>query len=178
MFQNHDVYVTAGLGGIGCRRDLDRKFVDLVKRSSPSQRAAIILVDIDFFGNYQFACGIAACDQCLDAVADCLLETTRRFGATTYAYDTGRFAILLPDADELLAERLAREIHFQVGGLVIEHPRSPLSRSISVSVGLAVGRADSQKAAQLLQQEAEAALLSAQNAGRDRVIRRSRAVCV
>ena len=111
-------------------------------------------------------------------MADCLLESTRRFGATSYAYNTGRFAVLLPDADELVAERVAREIHFQVGGLVIEHPRSPVSRSVSVSVGLAVGKLDLPTAPALLLADAETALRAANVAGRDRVIRRPRPACV
>jgi len=178
MFRTHEIHVTAGLSGIGCHFDFDKKLAELAKRETADNRSAIILVDIDFFGTYQFACGIAACDQCLDAVADCLLETTRRFGASSYAYDTGRFAVLLPDADELVAERVAREIHFQVGGLVIEHPRSPVSRSVSVSVGLAVGKLDSSNAPDALLTEAETALQAAHAAGRDRVIRRQRPLCV
>ncbi len=178
MFLTHDVHVTAGLSGIGCHRDLDRALAELARRKKAESRSAVILVDIDFFGTYQFACGIAACDQCLDAVADCLLETTRRFGASSYAYDTGRFAVLLPEADELVAERVAREIHFQVGGLVIEHPRSPVSRSVSVSVGLAVGKLDAENAPLAVLAEAEVALRAAHAAGRDRVIRRQRPACV
>jgi diguanylate cyclase (GGDEF)-like protein len=177
MFQTHEIHVIAGLSGIGCRRDFDSKLADLTA-DGPIGRSAVIFVDIDFFGTYQFACGIAACDQCLDAVADCLIETTRRFGASSYAYGPGRFAVLLPEADEAGAERVAREIHFQVGGLVIEHPRSPVSRSVSVSVGLAVGRLDSPSAQAALLSEAETALKSAQASGRDRVIRRPRPVCV
>lgn len=178
MFRTHDVHTTTGLCGIGCHRDLDRKLAELTKWKTADSRSAVILVEIDFFSNYQFACGIAACDQCLDAVADCLLETTRRFGAICYAYGAGRFAVLLPEADELVAERVAREIHFQVGGLVIDHPRSPVSRSVSVSVGLAVGTLDSKNAPAAILAEAEIALRAAHAAGRDRVIRRQRPACV
>lgn len=178
MFFTHEIHIKAGLSGVGCRSDFDRRLAELAAMNAAEHRSAIVLVDIDFFGNYQFACGIAACDQCLDAVADCLLETTRRFGASVYAFDTGRFAVLLPEADEPMAERVAREIHFQVGGLVIEHPRSPVSRSVSVSVGLAVGQLSVPDGPMELLADAETALRSAHSAGRDRVIRRPRAVCV
>lgn len=177
MYQAQELNVSTGLSGVQCREDFDRALSELAMGRS-HRRSAVILVEIDFFGTYQFACGIAACDQCLEVVADCLLDTTRRLGAGIYAVDAGRFAVLLPEADEITAERVAREIHFQVEGLVIAHPRSPVSRAVSVSVGLAVGEVCSKAAAAELISEAEAALGAARAQGRNRVMRRPRPVCV
>ncbi len=144
------------------------------KRSS----LALLMVEIDFFDPYQFACGLAASEHCLEAVAEVLLETTRRAGARVFVDGAARFAVLVPGADDRAAERLAAEIHFQVGGLVITHPRSPVSRSVSVSVGLATQLPDAQSSPRELVEAAKAALAGARAGGRDRVIRRDRLAAV
>jgi diguanylate cyclase (GGDEF)-like protein len=151
------IAIAGGLSGIGCREDFNVALA-CAWRAHQQQPLSLLLIEIDLYQQYQSICGIAAGDDCLDAIAAAILETARLPGAQAFAWGTGRFALLLPQAEQRQAERLAAEIRFQVEALLISHPRSPVSRYVSVSIGIAAATPQAEIAAVSLSREAEAAL--------------------
>jgi diguanylate cyclase (GGDEF)-like protein len=135
------IAVAGGLAGVGCREDfglaLSRQWGTHERSGQP---LSLVMVEIDYFCQYQWACGICASDDCLDSIATAILESVRRPAAQIFAWGPGRFAALLPETSRLEADRIAEEICFQSAALVIPHPCSPLARSVTVTAGLATAR--------------------------------------
>jgi diguanylate cyclase (GGDEF)-like protein len=179
MMHTIDQVVDQGLTGVGSRSDFQSALCDAWRNGQrEGSPLALLLVEIDFFDPYQFACGLAASETCLESVADVLLEITCRVHAQIFVDGPARFAVLVPGATPTAAARLADEIHFQVGGLVITHPRSPVSRSVSVSVGVSCETPQSGRTSRQLYEAAARALTGARTAGRDRVVRRDELLAV
>ncbi len=159
-----------GLAGIGNREEFE---YELVRQRKQHERRrlplSLLLVEIDFFLQFNAANGLPASDECLDCLAEVLADTTRhRPDARAFVCGPERFAVLLPQTDADQAEQLAEEIRFQCESLVIPHPRSPVARHVTVSVGAATeiptGRAPSR-----LVRYAESALTQVKDRGRNRV---------
>ncbi len=154
------IAIAGGLAGIGCREDfgiaLERHWKFHERSGSP---LSLLLVEIDFFQQYQAACDIAASDDCLDAVAAAIVENARQPGAVAFAWGAGLFAVILPETGALEAEWVASEICFQAEALVIPHPRSPIGRTVTISVGLATARPSTGVSPMSLARDAELALL-------------------
>lgn len=138
------------------------------------QRMAVMLLDIDRFKEVNDRWGHAAGDHVLTRVAEQLRDTLRP--ADLLARIGGEeFLVALPDSTleraRACAERLCRKISGQPmllpKGLDGEHV------CITLSIGLALGNGadqpDPDRAANWLMAEADAALLSAKEAGRNTV---------
>jgi two-component system cell cycle response regulator len=161
------IAVAGGLSGIGTHEDLEIALRGACRtQHQPAQPLALLLIEIDYYRPYQAFCGIAAGDDCLDAVAAAILETAREPDSQAFACGPGRFALLVPDTNQRQAERLGAEIRFQVEALVIPHPRSPVARFVTVSIGIAAAHSDSN--AEELIREAEFTLDRGQTLGHDR----------
>ena len=164
------IAIAGGLAGIECREDFDFALQRQWRRHERNGNSlSLVLFEIDFFRQYQAACGIAASDECLDAIATVILENARRPDAQAFAWGDGRFAILLPETGMLEADRIAQEIRFQANSLMVPHPRSPMAGSITATLGLASARPATGMNPNSLMRDAELALESARQRGRSRM---------
>ncbi len=160
-----------GLAGIGNREEFE---YELLRQRKQHERRrvplSLLLVEIDYFRQFNAVSGLPASDECLDCLAEVLADTMRRRPeATAFVRGPEQFAVLLPETDAAQAEQLAEEIRFQSESLVIPHPRSPVSRHVTVSVGTASEIPARQDSASRLLTDAEAALAHAKERGRNQV---------
>jgi len=125
-----------GLTGLLNRRAFDEIYHEEWHRGRRSgQPLSILLVDIDFFKNYNDTYGHTLGDDALKAVAGALAECAQRHVDKVARYGGEEFVIILPDTDlpgaEIMAERICANIH----RLNITHERAPGEKRITVSVG-------------------------------------------
>jgi diguanylate cyclase (GGDEF)-like protein len=129
---------------------------------------SLILCDIDYFKPYNDTYGHPAGDVCLQQVAQALEQVTQRPADLVARYGGEEFTIVLPDTDLAGAEAIARAIQQALAELGLYHGASPLGQHITLSLGIASLIPTTGQKAQTLIDQADAALYTAKQQGRDR----------
>jgi len=160
-----------GLTGIGNRRMFEHEYEDQWKfHQQQRQSLSLILVDIDFFKQYNDTLGHVKGDECLTAVAQAIEAAVLRPRAKVTRYGGEEFAVVLPDTDIHEAQLEAEAIRRAILSLQLPHPTSPIERLVTVSAGAStcipqVGWSPAQ-----FLHEADSALYRAKSSGRNRSV--------
>jgi diguanylate cyclase (GGDEF)-like protein len=166
-----EMVVRDGLTGIHNRRMFDQHLQlawNMAVREGKS--VALLLVDIDYFKNYNDRYGHQAGDDCLRIVARALQQCARRPMDFVARYGGEEFSIVLYDADsDYVADVLAR-VQRLIGDLNIPHEASPYGGRLTVSVGAGHVEPKAQRSSIGLIQLADEALYSAKDQGRNRIV--------
>lgn len=134
------------------------------------QPLSLILIDIDFFKEYNDGFGHLAGDDCLREVARLLLrETARRPRDLVSRYGGEEFVILLPETDAIAAERIAEQCRRAVHAAEIPHPRSRSAACVTVSLGVSSIVPKEGDEARAFLDGVDKLLYKAKGAGRNRV---------
>jgi diguanylate cyclase (GGDEF)-like protein/PAS domain S-box-containing protein len=160
-----------GLTQIANRRIFDEKLDNEWLRARRSrQPLSLILCDIDFFKRYNDYYGHQKGDDCLKAVAASINKCVQRPADLVARYGGEEFGILLSDTDSNGACSLAETIRKAVQDINIEHKRSEVCDSITLSLGVATAfpSSNGSNAVELLK-SADKALYVAKGSGRNRV---------
>jgi len=119
------------------RRYFDAIYDAEIKRSTRSNtRLSLILIDIDYFKNYNDTYGHLAGDDSLIKVAQTINQTLRRPGDSVARYGGEEFICILPDTDTQGAIHVANQIKTNIANLKIKHEQSGVSHWITVSQGI------------------------------------------
>jgi diguanylate cyclase (GGDEF)-like protein/PAS domain S-box-containing protein len=100
------------------------------------RRLTMIVFQFDAFDRYRDLYGKHAADSCLRKLAHAITGSLRRAGDTAARVADDRFACLIGDASAETAAQFATQIARKVRELAIHHPRSPVSRFVTVSFGI------------------------------------------
>ncbi|MFP4512157.1 MAG: diguanylate cyclase [Acidimicrobiales bacterium] len=159
-----------GLTGIANRRRLDELLEHEWSRARRSASPlAVVMVDIDWFKDYNDRNGHLAGDDCLRAVAAVLQHSMARRGTDLVARFGGEeFAVLLPGTDRDVALDLAQQFRRDLRVAALPHEGSRWE-VVTTSIGVAsiVPTADSDP--EILLAQADAALYRAKEQGRNQV---------
>lgn len=160
-----------GLIGIANRRLFDSKLVEeweaSVEQKSP---LSLIMLDIDYFKEYNDTYGHQMGDQCLKRVAQILDQEVQKHGGMIARYGGEEFAIILPKTEKEKAFQIALSLRKAVEELNIPHISSRTNRYVTISLGVASIRpADATDSSELLQ-SADKALYQAKQKGRNRAV--------
>lgn len=162
--------ITDGLTGLANRRCLDQQSLRLWQQAQRQRSSfALLMIDIDWFKNYNDHYGHLQGDDTLRRVATILDTHARRPGDLAARYGGEEFVLVLSDTPDKTARDIAAHILAAVNLEQIEHKHSPLGH-ITVSIGLAACEhvLPGMEFGQLLQQ-ADNALYQAKQQGRNRV---------
>lgn len=156
------VSTTDGLTGLRNRRAFDEKLQDEQQRNARSQQpVSLLLLDIDHFKSYNDRFGHQAGDDALGEVARILQHTVRSYDMAA-RYGGEEFGVILPNTDKAgaleMAERLRRAVE----------RTEWLKRQITISIGVAT--LSYGQSVPALIEEADRALYSAKELGRNRVV--------
>ena len=159
---NHDA-----LTGLGNRYCLDHYVADLVKNGA-RHRAAVLMIDIDFFKQYNDTFGHLKGDQCLRKVA----ETMEKLAVPgkLFRYGGEEFLCLMTDLAEW-GDGYLTSIALCWGVEGLELPAADTQKNVTVSVGCTEGIMASQEDFMNLLNQADKALYTAKNTGRNRAVR-------
>ncbi len=168
--QLRNMSMTDGLTGIANRRKFDKTLDYEWRRCTRTGTAlTLVMMDIDFFKNYNDEYGHVAGDNCLMDVAQALAGVISRAGDLLARYGGEEFALILPDTG-LSAIRVAHMCREAVESMMIPHAKSRASRVVTISVGVSTLRPSRDTNPEVLIRKADSALYQAKNEGRNRVI--------
>lgn len=130
---------------------------------------ALLMVDIDHFKRINDTYGHRAGDQCLQVLAGILRRSARRPSDLAARYGGEEFAVLLPDVDSSSASVIADTLCFAVREHLFETGVG-YPFSLTVSIGIAVLVPEKEVRADRLVEQADSALYTAKQEGRNRVV--------
>ena len=153
----------------------NRRFFNLLLQQEWGRAArevhplSLLMIDIDFFKDYNDHFGHPRGDQCLKEVAAALSALTRRPGDQVARYGGEEFVVLMPHTGQRGAAAVAELLRHKIEELNLTHPRSPLGRRVTISVGVATAIPERRSSAELLVAAADQAVYEAKRLGRNRV---------
>jgi len=160
-----------GLTGLANRRQFDVTLGNEFSRAMRHQHGlAFIMIDVDYFKQYNDLYGHSAGDEVLRAVSKLIrAQTPKRPGDLSARYGGEEVGILLPNTDLQGAQAVAERIREAVQQLHMPHSGSPFG-AVTLSAGVAtlVPQRGAHLAAMLVE-AADKALYVAKSEGRNRV---------
>ncbi len=165
-----ELSTTDGLTELANRRRFD-EFLDREWRRSMRDQSplSLILMDIDFFKEYNDHYGHLAGDDCLKHVAGILGRMVQRPGDLVARYGGEEFACILPDVDQRGASALADKIMKSINKLNLPHAGSAAASHVTLSFGVASMVPEKGQSAEELIRLADHLLYTSKNGGRNRV---------
>lgn len=157
------------LTGVANRRHLEEQLAavwNMARRSAAP--VSILMLDIDYFKQYNDALGHKAGDDCLRAIAQAIRGKLLREHDMLARYGGEEFVVVLYDSDAEGAQSAAKRILDCVRDLQLPHPDSPVSEYVTISIGCATARESEIADLHKLIDRADKALYRAKNAGRDK----------
>jgi len=165
-----DFAVRDALTGLHNRRSMERHLnSEYARLGRTSEWLSVIMIDIDFFKQFNDTYGHPAGDRCIAMVAAALTRAAKRASDVSARYGGEEFACILPGSDPAAAEMVAQEIRLQVQSLNIPHERSQVSPFVTVSIGVASAICEVEAAPDRWIAEADEQLYRSKLDGRDRI---------
>lgn len=161
--------LTDSLTGIANRRSFDERLqVEWQRAKREGAPVSILMMDLDYFKNFNDTYGHQAGDACLRDIAIALQKPVGRSSDLLARYGGEEFVALLPATDRDGAIALAETLRTAIQEAQIAHGGSSLGR-VSVSIGVATRVPAGESSPQDLLQAADEALYRAKLGGRNRV---------
>jgi len=160
------------LTGIANRRHFDEYFSLRKKELARADSTlSIIMIDIDYFKEFNDLYGHCAGDDCLKAVAKTLNDNLKRQTDLVARYGGEEFVVILPATDINGATRCAQRLCEAISALAIAHGKSNASEFVTVSLGVAALTSDQREiTAEDLLKLADQALYQAKTLGRNQYV--------
>ncbi len=157
-----------GLTMIPNRRRFD-EFLDLEWRRCLRERTplACIMIDIDWFKQYNDCYGHLQGDECLKQIAQAICKTVRRPTDLAARYGGEEFAVVLGNTEVQQAIQIAEKMCVTIEELQIPHNASEISPAVTISLGVASMIPDARASPEDLINAADKRLYGAKNAGRN-----------
>ncbi|MFJ5769215.1 GGDEF domain-containing protein [Psychrobacillus sp. NPDC093180] len=152
---------TDGLTGLKNRRSLQEDLAsNIALFTKKSQSLSLLLLDIDHFKKINDNYGHLTGDKVLQGLGIILKEELRE-GDVAARYGGEEFALILPDADQTIAQKIAERIRLRVEGACW------INQPVTISIGIAILITGDTVSS--LQSRADRALYSSKNRGRNQV---------
>ena len=150
------------------RRHFDQALQAEWRRCRRSHKPlAVVMIDLDYFKQYNDVYGHPQGDACLKAVAEVLRQGLARSHDLVARYGGEEFICLLPECDAAGAAYKAETLCRSVQALGLEHPGSPHA-VVTISAGVACVVPDADGSPQQLVRAADAQLYLSKQRGRNR----------
>jgi diguanylate cyclase (GGDEF)-like protein len=160
-----------GLTGIANRRAFDEQFEKEWRRAKRSgESLTVMLMDIDFFKQYNDTYGHIAGDGCLRRVAQVLTDGLGRAGDFVARYGGEEFVCLLPHLDLERAKGVAERLRKSVEDTKLAHESSSVSDYVTISIGLVSQKIPEDGTMEGILGEADKNLYRAKDGGRNLVV--------
>ena len=158
------------LTGLGNRRLVNKVLQEEINRARRSgAEMAVILLDVDYFKNYNDTYGHPAGDSVLQKLVDVMQRATTRAGEVVARYGGEEFILVLPGASSTSALRTAERLRELVVEERIPHETSQAAKYITVSQGVVSIQPDAELQPSDLINLADKALYQAKDAGRNAI---------
>lgn len=153
------------------RRILDEVLPRIWKHAEREDSSiGLILIDIDFFKQYNDCYGHQAGDQCLRDVAGAIQKSVRRPLDYAARYGGEEFLIVLYGPSYDFLNKVVEEFRESISALDIEHEESTVSPRITVSAGAGLVWPTEELSVDLILKRVDEALYLAKAEGRNRSV--------
>ncbi len=126
-----------GLTGVANRRMFDSVMeLEWMNAKRSRQPLSLIMLDIDYFKQYNDYYGHLQGDECLKRVSQTLVECASRAKDFVARFGGEEFMLVLPESDADAAAAVAERCRKAIFKLQIAHAKSPISQLLSVSLGV------------------------------------------
>jgi len=166
-----ELAVTDPLTGLCNRRRLEQMLnTETARLARTEDWLSVIMLDIDFFKQFNDEYGHPAGDLCIRMIAAALKRAVRRAADLTARYGGEEFACILPSTSHDAAMAVAHGIREQVQSLGIPHGRSAVSAYVTASIGIATARCRPGMSPDLWIKAADHQLYLSKAGGRNRTV--------
>jgi diguanylate cyclase (GGDEF)-like protein len=160
-----------GLTGIDNRRQFDLSLqTEWLRAQRNGQELSLILLDIDYFKQYNDTYGHLAGDECLRRMGALLSSVVQRPSDRVARYGGEEFVVLLPDTSAAGIALMANKIAHELIRLDLPHVASALGGKLTVSMGCATCKVTGECTSDSLVDAADKALYRAKETGRNRFV--------
>lgn len=123
--------------GVGNRRQLEsilpKEWLRALREGSP---IAMLMIDVDYFKEYNDTYGHRAGDLCLRQVAEAISSITEGSADMLTRYGGDEFALVMPRTDADLAQEVADDLVAGIAEIALPHSSSHISEVVTVSIGV------------------------------------------
>lgn len=127
----------------------------------------LIIIDIDYFKEYNDFYGHAAGDACIKQIAQTLRRALPRKTDLLARYGGDEFACILPETNAAGALNVAEQLHTAVKRLQIRHIQPSQTGTVTLSMGIATAEPAPGSQVLTLIESADACLYESKNNGRN-----------
>jgi len=160
---------TDGMTKLHNYRYFEFRLMEEISRSTRNRTGlSLIILDVDWFKNYNDTLGHPAGDELLRQLANILKETVRDNDIVA-RYGGEEFAVILPGVEKDGALILADRLRSRVEKFAFPNEEVQPKGKLTISVGIATLPQDATNKEKLIRR-ADKALYSAKNSGRNRVV--------
>ncbi|MDF2879877.1 MAG: cph2 1 [Clostridiaceae bacterium] len=159
-----------GLTEISNRRYFDetvKKYYE--KAFITSKFISLIIIDVDYFKEFNDTYGHLEGDKCLKTIATTLNKTVRKSSDIVTRFGGEEFAVILPDTDESGAMHAAEKLKNKIEELKIINKNSKVNNYVTISMGINTIIPASQNGYESLIKNADKALYMSKKNGRNRI---------
>ncbi|HXA41377.1 MAG TPA: GGDEF domain-containing protein [Candidatus Solibacter sp.] len=162
--------LTDPLTALGNRRAFDRRLAEEVERAKRyGLPLSLAIIDIDHFKIANDTHGHTGGDEILRGLGRLLADRMIRRTDVAYRYGGEEFAVIMPETDDAAAAAAVARMHDAVRAEAMPIGAYARDLRVSISVGVTSGRGPALAAAELVEQ-ADSALYSAKESGRNRTV--------
>lgn len=156
------------LTGVTNRRGFDEKLEEEWRRASRyGAFVSILMIDVDYFKNYNDTLGHQAGDKALKIIASILAKLFKRAGEVVARYGGEEFVILMPGVTHGETIEAAERARLEIEEIKMPHPSSDAASVVTVSIGYSIGLPGKTNSITELISIADKALYKAKNRGRN-----------
>jgi diguanylate cyclase (GGDEF)-like protein/PAS domain S-box-containing protein len=159
-----------GLTGIANRRMFDLRLdTEWASARRSNQPLSLIVLDIDFFKQYNDLYGHVQGDKCLTRVAQTLNLAAARPKDIVARYGGEEFVLLLPETDQSAALQVAERCRGLIEKLKIPHEKSEASQFLTASLGVGTINPSTEMVSDNFIEAVDKLLYAAKQKGRNRI---------
>lgn len=163
--------VTDSLTGLLNRRSFDES---IIYKASVAERTrstiVFLMIDIDFFKQYNDAYGHQMGDEVLKSVSHSLKSNLKRASDSAFRLGGEEFGVIAVGMNEDEAISFANKLVKSTEELCIEHKASEVSKYVTISIGVVVATPKMQCCVDCLYKDADKALYRAKQSGRNQAV--------
>jgi diguanylate cyclase (GGDEF)-like protein len=158
------------LTGVANRRMFDTMYpVEWAKARATGEPLSLVVIDIDYFKQYNDHYGHMQGDECLRRVAQAMDESASRSRDLCARLGGEEFVLLLPSTDREAARNVAERCRKLLAQIEIAHARSGVGRLVTVSLGVGTIAPGAHDDPAVFLDRIDRRLYQAKSAGRDRI---------
>ena len=151
------------------RRFFDESIERLIKSMTRTNgMLSLMMIDIDFFKNYNDTYGHSKGDDCLKIVAKTLSQCVTRPDDFVSRFGGEEFVVVMPNTDASGAQSVARKMLKGIQDCGIPHEKSDAADCITVSIGVTTGNVKHTQNGDDYVKQADKMLYKSKQEGRNR----------